>query len=186
MTGPLDNFASFPYENFLYQIKRCVPKPSCVLQQVISRFQELQNTKLLHSSISLNSHSFEVSPLLKNQHFSGPIPTLCNFYQQFNKIVSKKFTLTTAKPKNCVMKGSDICLVSNIFKKESEVLVMYKKFMIVRPFFDYPCNSTDFNICKVSNLSAHSVCSFDAIQYKAVLLPLRNDAFVAIPLVHTW
>ena len=36
--GPLDNFASFPYESFLYQIKRCVRKPSCVLQQVISRF----------------------------------------------------------------------------------------------------------------------------------------------------
>ena len=35
--GPLDNFASFPYESFLYQIKRRVRKPSCVLQQVISR-----------------------------------------------------------------------------------------------------------------------------------------------------
>ena len=35
--GPLDNFASFPYESFPYQIKRCVRKPSCVPQQVISR-----------------------------------------------------------------------------------------------------------------------------------------------------
>ena len=44
--GPLDNFSSFPFENFLCKLKRYVRKPCGILQQIILRIQEQSKIQL--------------------------------------------------------------------------------------------------------------------------------------------
>ena len=65
--GPLDQFSAFPYENFLYQIKRMVRKPNYPLQQVILRLREKSRTM---KAVDPHSDSFS----LRKEHTNGPFP----------------------------------------------------------------------------------------------------------------
>ena len=111
--GPLDNFSSFPFENFLCRLKRYVRKPCGILQQIIVRIQEQSKIQLqlLESSSQKTKNTNYL--YLKEEHFSGPVPisTLC---KQYTRVVTRNFILTTRMPNNCIVVDDDIGLVQNI------------------------------------------------------------------------
>lgn len=62
--GSIDNISSFPFENFLYILKRLVRKPSFLLLQVIYRLSEQTNIQKEKS----------VYPIFRKEHRIGPVP----------------------------------------------------------------------------------------------------------------
>ncbi len=65
--GPLHHFSSFPFESFLYSIKKKVRKSEKPLKQLVQRISEIeQNT--IGDRIDHNSKL-----VLKKEHFRGPI-----------------------------------------------------------------------------------------------------------------
>jgi hypothetical protein len=61
--GSLDNISSFPFENYLKDLKKMVRKPSFMLSQVVRRLSEQRIVK-----------ADESKQKLKKEHDSGPIP----------------------------------------------------------------------------------------------------------------
>jgi len=49
--GPLDNFSSFQYENYLQEIKKTVKCARYPLQEISNRIKEKQNTNILTIAI---------------------------------------------------------------------------------------------------------------------------------------
>ena len=89
-------------------------------------------------------------------------------------------------PDNCIKAENDIGITINILQKFFQVFIVCQKFCTVKPFFLYPCNSLDLNICKVSKLSVETfVCPVNQIENKIVLLPIKADLYVALPLIYT-
>ena len=88
----------------------------------------------------------------------------------------QKFTITLAMPDNCIKAGNDIGITINILHKFSQVFIVYQKFCTVEPFFLYPCNSLDLNVCNVPKLTIETfVCPVNQIENKMVLLPINAD-----------
>ena len=180
--GPLDKFSSFPYENYLNRLKHLVCKPNHVLQQIVSRLNEKSRIQVNVNKIK-KIGSF---PILKRPHILGPLPFKYESCEQFVKVVLQKFTITLAMLDNCIKAGNDIGITINILHKFSQVFIVYQKFCTVEPFFLYPCNSLDLNVCKVSKLSVETfVCPINQIENKMVLFPIKADLYVALPLIHT-
>ena len=180
--GPLDKFSSFPYENYLNRLKHLVRKPNHVLQQIVSRLNEKSRIQVNVNKIQ-KIGSF---PNLKRPHILGSLSFKYESCEQFGKVVLQKFTITLAMPDNCTKAGNDIGITINILHKFSQVFIVYQKFCTVEPFFLYPCNSLDLNICKVSKVSVETfVCPINQIENKMVLFPIKADLYVALPLIHT-
>ena len=71
--GPLDSFSAFPFENFLYQLKKTIRKSKDPLQQVVRReIERREIEKRFHSFRSIPSKS-KNSICMKNEHSKGPI-----------------------------------------------------------------------------------------------------------------
>lgn len=78
--GPLDNCSTFPFENFMKDLKSFMRKYDKPLQQVINRYT--RNEKYF---INLNNGDEDKitqllveKPVLKNQHTNGPLPEYLN------------------------------------------------------------------------------------------------------------
>lgn len=186
MHGPLDEFAAFPFENFLKSLKKMVRKPTCVLQQVILRLSEIS---LLSSPNNTNpSYMHETSDVnLKMQHMHGPLPTgdSYNPCTQFRDAVLPDYIVSKKTGNNCVKVGSHIALIMNIFQCKSGVYIMYTHFLSSRPFFNYPVDSRHVEVYKVSRISDHLlIADIQSVKGKYVLLPYQND-HVAFALIHT-
>lgn len=55
--GCLDNYSSFPFENYLQTLKKFIRKPSTPLQQVVNRIFEQQNVNstIVRDNIQIKS-----------------------------------------------------------------------------------------------------------------------------------
>ena len=150
--GPLDNFSSFPYENYLGKLKKMVRKPTHVLEQIVLRLKEKCSLEKKQKNFADNQTLSCTNKILKlkNPHSSGQIA--CNsFSEKHSKIQFKQFFLTKRSPDNCFEIEGSIALVVDIMKSGSNVFVEYQIFQRIRPLFSYPINSFDLNICIVSS-----------------------------------
>ena len=183
--GPIDDFSSFPYENYLVKLKRLVRKPTHVIEQVILRQTEINQTSTLCMELkSKNCHNLGV-PSLKRKHYCGPLPRGIALCEQFQEISLADFMLSIKRPNNCVHVGKDIGLEVNILQDNFSTQIVFKKFEKIAPFFKHPFNSRDIDVFLVSdvNIQLHH-CNVLEVTKKIVLLPFRNDSFVAMPLLH--
>lgn len=172
--GALDNVSSFPFENFLGKMKKMLRKPHQPLQQVVKRLSE--------APVSLIKPPTE-QPVLFELHQEGPLPPQLSLSQQYRKVITKDFCLSTKQGDNCIVVGHNIALVQNIVKSSGTVYVIYKKFNSTEPHFSYPCPSAYIGCYRVYDL--HN--GFDVVQLhnikKSVLFP-DKDSWIAIPLLH--
>ena len=183
--GLIDDFSSFPYENYLGRLKRLVRKPTHVIEQIILRLTERTQTSALRMEVeSKNSHNIGL-PSLKRKHFCGPVPRGIASCEQFQEISLADFMLSIKRPNNCVKVGKDIGVVVNILQDNFSTRIVFQKFEKMAPFFTYPFNSRDIDVFLVSdiNIQLHH-CNVLEVTKKMVLLPFRNDLLVAMPLLH--
>ncbi|KAF2898976.1 hypothetical protein ILUMI_07199, partial [Ignelater luminosus] len=145
-----DNVSSFPFQNYLGQLKKLVRCPNNPLQ-VCRRLSEI-NT--LETRINLSDDIF-TGQGLKLVHNLGPIPkVLRNIeFEQFKKIVSHNFVLTIHSYSNCdaycFVKGSFVVQIHNILRniQTDNIRIVGTRYTRHEPLFNYPFESTRYLPC---------------------------------------
>lgn len=178
--GLLDSFSAFPFESFLGRLKKLVRKPNSVLPQVIRRLSEIKPKR------GDWKKKCETGVISKEEHANGPVLLRYRGYTQFKCMQLNGLFFSIRDRDNCVKIASRFGLIRNICKdpNESEPLVMFEHFSSVEDFFQYPLNSSDLGIVKVSHLSgilrAEKV---SRIVTKYFRVP-HKESFVLVPLLH--
>lgn len=173
--GPLDNFAAFPFENFLGKMKKMVRSHNKPLEQVAKRLLE-NNNESTNYSCSNKAHVF----LLKND--SATSVTLPNGIQ------------CSVGPKiadSCFMtKSNEIVLVKSIIKDSNseEYRVVCQPFLYKTDFYILNTfKSSLINIWKTKKvLGASMSLSLKDLSRKCMILPYFKDMtyYVCIPYVN--
>lgn len=89
--GPLDNFSTFRFENFMTSIKRLLRKNEKPLQQLIRRYSEIEN---VCSLVSKNNFSNDKLYSCKNVHNNGPVSDdVYDIQSQYLQLSSKQFEI---------------------------------------------------------------------------------------------
>lgn len=155
--GPLDNIACFPYENYLGHLKSLLHKPHLPLQQVVKRLSEMPT----ETDSNQNSHKY------MHHHYDGPVVPHLEHGDQYRKVVTEKFTLTTNCGDNGIQILEDIGIVENIVRVACETFVIFRTFRKKDSYFQYPFPSSTIGLYKVSGLSKSiSVVKLDLIKKK--------------------
>lgn len=125
--------------------------------------------------------------LPKKQHFQGPVLRDVFNCQQFKETSFNGVFFSISKGNNCVKIQRKFYLIRNILSVvgNDRIILVIERFVIIRPFFEYPCSSFDFDIVKASALSGyHDRAYLDEVEHKCVMLPIPNKdrEFVLLPL----
>ena len=176
--GNLNCISSFPFENYMHQIKKSVKKPQFVLQQIERRIDEgyFNPSCLLTTSVKVNK-----------EHSQGPILRGLIDSKQYTVLTMANFILKTTEPNNCISYlESKIGLIRNIFSNGTVTCVLVQRFTEQQSYFTHPLPSCDIGIYLLRNLSSSmEVVDIHVINHKYILFPLpNNDHFLGIPLVH--
>ena len=173
--GSLDSISGFPFENYLGQIKRLVRKPHQPLQQIVKRLSEIPYIEAPHP---------KNEPILHKIHTDGPLPHQFTSSQQYKKVSTNQFTLSTKLGDNCIEVGDCFALVVNILKSDNDVYIIYRRFRNKQPYYMYPCDSTYIGTHKVSRLEENTgIGKLSCIKLKCLLCP-DGDGGITIPLLH--
>lgn len=175
--GALDNFSSFPFENFLQTLKKLVRKPKFPLQQVVRRISELDG-KRMNRSVKI------VKEGLRRTHCLGPVPNGYGQFIQYKELQTKHFLVTSTNGNNCVSINGHVVLVCNILTRHNDIFVVYKEFQYVKEYYEYPLDSTLVGTCVVGRPKDQlHVAAASNMTRKYVLLPLKDHEHVAFPLL---
>jgi len=101
--GPLDNFNAFRFENFMTLIKRRLRKNEKPLQQLIKRYNEIENCNFLFVEHDNSTETYSCKYL----HNNGPIPDNVDVESQYLMISKGKFNI------NCKSSSNNCCLLRN-------------------------------------------------------------------------
>lgn len=176
--GPLENFSSFPFENFLQSILKTLRKKDKPLAQIIKRNSEMPKNVCANPGPS----NF---PMYEIEHQNGP---LMNFKvtKQYKRIVFEHFLLKNKEPDNCCsLLNGDIILIENfVLSMDEKCNIIGRKFMVSRDFYKDPCPSSNLGIYHVSSIGSLELLDISDIKHKCVKFPYKND-FIIFPLIHT-
>jgi hypothetical protein len=158
--GPLPQISAFPFENFLYKLKKLIRKPNQTLQQIVKRLTE-------KSSIN------PVCPSSHNQ--SSPSTT---------QYATDRFTLSTKDGNNTVSCGGATFKIEAISRTLGGTSFVARQYLDQRPFFNHPVDSTALGTAVVGNLAEETTSiAVKDIDFKMVTLEYKNKV-VAVPLNH--
>lgn len=180
--GSVDNFSAFAYENKLKNLKQLVRKPQFPLAQLDRRIRE--GTRFKN-----RSHKNQTEFIVSRSHNNGPYPHgLCNV-QQYKQVKSQEMFLSLSISDNVVITDHRIPVrVVNIVTIDGVAMIVYEEFRNISNFFEYPLNSSDLDIFKVSQLSGTlSTMPIVNVKRKCICLPCFSDgeAYIIFPLLHS-
>ncbi|RZF37146.1 hypothetical protein LSTR_LSTR015336 [Laodelphax striatellus] len=182
--GALDNFSAFKYENYLQTLKKLIRKADKPLQQICRRHTELEK-----NCIKQRKDSDYTGPTGSGLHYDGPL-TENSMSPQYKKLIFQNVSLDTNNKGDgcCILKDNTVVLVKNIAHavNSQELVVIGYDFKTITNSFEKPCKSSILNIYKVCHLSTNlKQWSAASIHKKCVLIPLENEAFSILPLLHS-
>lgn len=161
--GPLDNIAGFPYENYLGLLKSLLRKPHLPLQQIVKRLPEIPTETL---------DPYQNSQKYMHPHHDGPVVPHLGHGDQYHKVVTEKYTLTTKFGNNGIQILGDIGIVVNNVRVARETFVIFKTFTKKYSYYQYSFLSSTIGLYKVSGLSKTvSVVKLELIHKKKKTLP---------------
>jgi hypothetical protein len=188
--GILDTFSAFPFESFLFKLKRLLRTSSQPLQQIVKRLSESSHVLATENKKLLNDYTtdkkFRYHVVLNSSHSDGPLINFPCHVQQFKKVKSTAFTLSTFSGNNCVtMKDNNIVVIYNFVKLNKDIYIIGLKYLQIEDMYSYPCPSSLLKIFKVSSLSKnYEAWNISSVFCKNVLL--KQSLFsVCLPLLHT-
>lgn len=174
--GPLNNFSSFPFENFLQEILKSLRKNEKPLQQIVKRHSERIQVYKIHKTF----------PLFENPHLNGPILNTDKLYEQFKSITYSTFRLKTSPPDNCcILQNKDIVVISNIIKSSEGYGFICQRYISKDLFYDSPCPSSEIDIFKSKErfLGPLEELNGDDVYCKCIKFHFEND-IILMPLLH--
>jgi hypothetical protein len=167
--GCLENISSFPFENFLGQLKKSVRKPQQILQQIFNR---------LSHGYCVTKCSERQATTVKREHDSGPVVLGLRHMKQYKEVHTADFVLKLHVPDNCIrLTNGKISLIRNIFCDGITTSLVIQKFKKLTPVYTTPLLSTDIGICFLSDLGdALEICQLADTCSKMVMLPDNADS----------
>ena len=183
--GSIQSVSCFPYENYMRKLKSMVRKNNLPLQQIVNRIME-QRRSQAGKSASVSSDSTAL--VCSNRHNKGPLHFTmpANKCKQYSQLTCKQWSATLSSNNSCVqLDDSSIALVRNIVVCQECIYVLVEKYVRVDSFFNYPAESSKFDIFRVADLSGSVVIARGRdIRCKCVHLPADSDSCIAMPLIH--
>ncbi len=176
--GPLDSFGAFLFENFLGMIKSRVTSKTKPLQQIAKREMERINKR--------KETLKPAPPLLQMPCINNPNEQLTG--QQYGKILVKESVLSPKLADSCcTLHDGSVVHISNIIDSEDGPVLVGKKYEETSDYYEYPIASSLLGIFKVSQLQERSFYfTPDDVKYKCYLLPLKENEYVSVPLLHSY
>lgn len=174
--GPLYNFSAYPFENFQREVKKYTRKPTHILQQVYKRLEETEG--LNQRNAEMLGFVGETRPI-DNDLFPG-----CN--TSYNSFKYNSFLLKNNVSDSCCMLHSGYAIkVCEFIENNNESLMVGKKFLNQRSFFEAPVDSAStLGVLLVSEpIDELFVFKTEDVLYKYMRLPYKEE-FVLIPLLH--
>lgn len=167
--GPLDDFSTFKFESFMFQIKRMIRKGNLQLQQVVNRLTEKQN----------------IVPSLKSKI---TYPKLSKRKNKSNKYFELRLKNVNNKFKNqwFLSKENKVCVFISALNINNNILINYKEVLNTESFFSTPFDSSYVDIFKSDGqLSNFKTFSYSQICGKLYAVKVQfNNIFLA-RLIHT-
>ena len=177
--GWLDTISAFPFENFLYKLKRMLRKPGATLQQVVNRTYE-------NRMLSIQKGN-RVTKFI-GTHNDGPLPLGYTHCQQFKSVVTSTNRFGTSDRDCCVITRTDteIGLIRNVLKHGQEIYLALNLYHDKADLFQQPVLSSDFGIYRVQKLSTVVTVREIGDCRKCFRMPLcePDGSFVASVLLH--
>lgn len=174
--GPLDNISAFPYENYLAQLKHLLRKPHLPLQQVVKRLSESPAPTL---------DTVKKGQKFMHPHYGGPLISSLSCGDQFCKLVTEKYTISSRSGDNCFQIVDDIAVVENIVRVGQETYIIFRKFTKKESYGQYPFPSENIGVYTVWGLCKNvGVTRLQHIGKKYIIYPDKTK-FIAIPIIHT-
>lgn len=191
--GVVDNFSSFPFENYLQHIKKIVQPGHSPLIQLYNRITEERECDLLNARVSSIHY-----PYLNGDHCNGPLPdnisniTIAQysilFMQNFTIRVSNNNPRSTKKDDCIIISSNVVGIVQNILKINGKIQLLCKTFQHISSLYNEPCTSKSVCVFECSKLSATlTLFSIEDVKFKACYLPndLQQTTFYVCALLHT-
>lgn len=170
--GCLDEFSSFKYENFMYDIKRKLKTSRKPLQQIYNRLTE--------------------ESLINREYIDEKYPYI---NEKKSAIIDRNFSITTKFPNNVVKlhngKIMKVLKISESFRgqKISDIILTGVVYLETQSFFSIPCDSKFLGIQLIDKTyEAAKQVDFNDVETKCMCLPLSVDRstniFLCIPFLH--
>jgi hypothetical protein len=156
--GNLSNFSMYKYENTMQDLKKCIKKPSLILQQ-------LKNC--------IDNGRFDLGEKVIYKETS-------------KKLCLENFNLDLGQKNNHVLlKNGMVVEIINFDKSQDKTLVHGNAYIDKRNFYDDPCSSDDiFSVTYVETKDEDVITfSMECIESKLFRLPFENG-YVVQPLLH--
>jgi len=180
--GVLDNCSSFPFENFMKNLKSMVRKHDKPLQQVVRRYGEQLDHREVDSNLSLSTKSS-----LKCSHNQGPLTSNCTGQQYKRLLFNNILIKVDIRADSFIMTNSKLIVkcVNIIQNSLGEIKLIGYSFNKQKPFYNTPIDSSVFDIYIVEDINKTLNCWKLTDIYKKVMLITFNTIEVAIPIFHT-
>ena len=139
--GCLDRVSSFPFESYMYRLKRFVKRPGNELAQVVKRVKERDNwilPKVVKKNVAFLSY----------KHNSGPLGDLSEPCDQYLEIEMFGKTIRVSSNDDTILCSIGYCCVFNIVRIRNKVYFVVRKYREQESVFDYPCDSKKVGIVK--------------------------------------
>ncbi|KYN14463.1 hypothetical protein ALC57_13335 [Trachymyrmex cornetzi] len=171
--GPLDSFSVFPFEHFLFILKKLLRKFDKPLQQICNRLHE-QSSLFRTENERFYDHQYPQLQKKINQNL--PLGC-CNTH---NQIKFSSFVLTAKKYNNCCYikenNAVSIVCISHIGYYREIPTIIDQKFMNISTLPNYPCNSGNLGIYVVTGLSALQMWPVSLIKNKAFQMDFGKNS----------
>lgn len=176
--GPLDKFSSFPFENYLQQLKRRIRRSNNPLAQLVKRLSE--------SSKTLNYCGLKTTPnsvILKQEHKNGPIiPFENSKEQQFKVAQCDHWRLSRSPPNNCVyLNNENVFLIHNVVERAGIVYLIGRQMSVISSCYESPRNAA--NILKIAEVQLIEIVLSEVrisdVKCKAMLIPIFNNGNIS-------
>lgn len=176
--GPLDNFSSFVFENFLKSLKNSLQ--SCYKPLHQAAYRDLERTKKVPVKLSNGRKVLSLSQMYINpeEQING---------SHFRCLCIDNVKLKIGHKDSCFRTSEgNIYVLVNIVKRNNSVFLIGNKFHQVEDYYTYPLPSSRLGILKVSNLdNVRHVISVENVEAKCWLMPDDLQFFLCVPLLHT-
>lgn len=173
--GNLDSYSAFPFESYMYKIKKMLRKNNQCLAQVCNRIEEIYKI-----DIKIENNLTSEVVLKKKVKIS-------DFNCRYNEVVFPHFTINN-KIRNQWFLTHD----GNVYKFEyakknrNENIIFALKVINKKEFFSLPISSIHFNIFLSDGKVSGTVCAIqiNEVKNKIFAMPLNNNIVFA-PFRHT-
>ncbi|CAI6370279.1 unnamed protein product [Macrosiphum euphorbiae] len=179
--GALDLFSAFKFENYLQFIKKSSKNSKNPLEDIYNRIIEHVNAQT-----NITPQNF---PILENELPFDHIENNSINETLYERIILKQFIVSSKKVKDSyfILDNDDLVKVNKIIHFLSGNIKLEVTKFIYSPFFVNPVSSDILKIFSVNGIipEARLLINLNVLKYKCFTVPIDENKYISIALLHT-